>query len=64
MYREAVMEFVRRNSRDNARTPMQWDDSENAGFTRGTPWINVNHNYPQINARQALADPESIFHYY
>ena len=43
---------------------MQWDDSENAGFTSGTPWINVNPNYPQINARQALADPESIFYYY
>ncbi len=64
MDREAVMELVHRNSRDNARTPMQWDDSENAGFTRGTPWINVNPNYPQINARQALADPESIFYYY
>jgi oligo-1,6-glucosidase len=62
--RETVMELVHRNSRDNARTPMQWDDSENAGFTRGTPWINVNPNYPQINARQALADPESIFYYY
>jgi oligo-1,6-glucosidase len=62
--RETVMELVHRNSRDNARTPMQWDDSENAGFTRGTPWINVNPNYPQINARQALADPASIFYYY
>ena len=62
--REAVMELVHRNSRDNARTPMQWDYSENAGFTRGTPWINVNPNHPQINARRALADPESIFYYY
>ncbi len=64
MDREAVMELVHRNSRDNARTPMQWDDSENAGFTRATPWINVNPNYPRINVRQALADPESIFYYY
>ena len=51
-------------SRDNARTPVQWDDSENAGFTAGTPWIKVNPNYKEINARQALADPDSLFYYY
>lgn len=51
-------------SRDNARTPMQWDDSENAGFTTGTPWLKVNPNYKTINARAALADPDSVFHYY
>lgn len=51
-------------SRDNARTPMQWDDSPNAGFTAGTPWINVNPNYTEINAKAELADPDSVFHYY
>lgn len=50
--------------RDNARTPMQWDDSENAGFTTGTPWIKVNPNYTVINAKAALADPDSVFYYY
>ena len=50
--------------RDNARTPMQWDDSENAGFTSGSPWIAVNPNYVNINTKEALKDPESIFYYY
>ena len=56
--------FIRLKGRDNARTPMQWDDSENAGFTTGTPWIGVNPNYKEINAKAALADENSIFHYY
>lgn len=51
-------------SRDNARTPMQWDDSENAGFTAGKPWIAVNPNYREINAAAETADPDSVFHYY
>ncbi|MBR2765716.1 MAG: alpha-glucosidase [Blautia sp.] len=51
-------------ARDNARTPMQWDASPNAGFTTGTPWIPVNPNYTQINAEAALADPDSVFYYY
>ena len=50
--------------RDNARTPMQWDDSEQAGFTTGTPWIAVNENYKEINAKAALKDPDSVFYYY
>lgn len=50
--------------RDNSRTPIQWDDSPNAGFTTGTPWIKVNPNYNEINAAQQIADSESIFHYY
>ena len=50
--------------RDNARTPMQWDDSENAGFTTGTPWIAVNPNYVRINAKEALSDEDSVFYYY
>lgn len=51
-------------ARDNARTPVQWDDSANAGFTTGTPWIKVNPNYTEINAEAALADPNSVFYYY
>ncbi len=45
-----IMTSLKAKSRDNARTPMQWDDSENAGFTTGTPWLKVNANYKQINA--------------
>lgn len=59
-----VLAVVHAKSRDNARTPMQWDDSPQAGFTSGEPWIQVNPNYPQINVQQALADPDSIFYYY
>nr|MCR5271799.1 glucohydrolase [Lachnospiraceae bacterium] len=51
-------------ARDNARTPMQWDDSKNSGFTTGTPWIKVNDNYREINTAQALKDKDSIFYYY
>jgi len=60
--REAVMELVHRNSRDNARTPIQWDDSENAGFTRGTPWIDVNPNYYyQLLIRLRRANPVIVY---
>ena len=55
---------IRKKGRDNARTPMQWDASANAGFTAGTPWIDVNPNYRQINVREAQADPDSILHFY
>ena len=51
-------------SRDNARTPMQWDDSDNAGFTTGKPWFRVSDRYKEINVMQALADKDSIFYYY
>lgn len=51
-------------SRDNTRTPMQWDNTEHAGFTTGTPWIAVNPNYKEINAQIQTADPDSVFHYY
>ena len=61
---EDMMRYLKEISRDNARTPMQWDDSRNAGFTTGSPWINVNPNYPKINAQAAVADPDSVFHYY
>jgi oligo-1,6-glucosidase len=61
---EAVLEPLRVLSRDNARTPMQWDETENAGFTDGTPWIAVNPNHKEINARAEIADEDSVFHYY
>ncbi len=51
-------------SRDNARTPMQWDDTENAGFSTGTPWIGVNPNYKEINAKEQVGNPDSVFRYY
>ncbi len=51
-------------SRDNARTPMQWDTTENAGFTAGTPWIGVNPNYTEINAKEQIKREDSVFHYY
>lgn len=59
-----VMPIIHARSRDNARTPMQWDDSEHAGFTTGTPWLKVNPNYPTINVEQSLSDANSILHYY
>lgn len=59
-----MMRFIRLRGRDNARTPMQWDDSANAGFTQGTPWIMVNPNYKEINAVKELSEPDSVFHYY
>ena len=61
---EEMLRFLRKKSRDNARTPFQWDDSENGGFTTGTPWIMVNPNYKEINAKEELADPASVFYYY
>lgn len=59
-----VMESIYTKGRDNARTPMQWDASDNAGFTQGEPWIKVNPNYKHIHAEENLNNPESIFHYY
>lgn len=59
-----ILHILNQRSRDNARTPMQWDDSENAGFTTGTPWIEVNRNYKDINVRKDLSDPDSIFAFY
>ncbi|WP_448061492.1 glycoside hydrolase family 13 protein [Cellulomonas hominis] len=51
-------------SRDNARTPVQWDDSPQAGFTTGTPWLEVNPNHLTVNAAAERADPDSVFHHY
>ena len=61
---DEIMESIYAKGRDNARTPMQWDSTENAGFTIGTPWIAVNKNYNEINAKQCLEDENSIFHHY
>ena len=61
---QEVLQELQRLSRDNSRTPMQWDDSANAGFTTGEPWIGVNPNYTEINVRKDLARPGSIYRYY
>lgn len=61
---EEIMESLHKKSRDNARTPMQWSDEMNAGFTTGTPWIQLNKNYKTINAVAEMKDPDSIFYYY
>ncbi len=62
--KEDVMNSIYAKGRDNARTPMQWDDTENAGFTTGIPWIKVNDNYKTINAKSQVDDPDSIFNCY
>ena len=61
---KTMSRYLAIHSRDNARTPMQWDDSKNAGFSDAEPWIAVNPNYSEINAKAALADPSSVFYHY
>ena len=61
---EKRLQRMWRSSRDSARTPVQWSDAENAGFTTGSPWFYVNQNYPQINVAQQEADPDSILNFY
>jgi oligo-1,6-glucosidase len=61
---EAVLHSLSVKSRDNARTPMQWDDTSHAGFSEGIPWLPVNPNYVMINAEAELADPDSVFHHF
>ena len=61
---EEMLRFLRYKSRDNARTPMQWDDSPNAGFTEGEPWIMVNPNYGEINAADQIGREDSVFSFY
>jgi oligo-1,6-glucosidase len=61
---DEVLTVLRARGRDNARTPMQWDDSPQAGFTTGTPWLAVNPNHTTINAAAAVADPDSVYHHY
>lgn len=61
---EEFKKAVWNKSRDNARTPMQWDDSENAGFTTGEPWFKLSDRYREINVKKALEKKDSIFYYY
>lgn len=64
MDRDKAWEFAVKSTRDNSRTPVQWDDSENAGFTSGKPWFPVNKNYKDINAKKEIEDENSIFNHY
>ena len=61
---DTMMNYLRYKSRDNARTPMQWDDTVNGGFTKGTPWMTVNPNHTEINTQKQVNDKNSIFNYY
>ncbi len=61
---EDMFDYISYKGRDNARTPMQWDDSRQAGFTSGTPWIAVNPDYKEINAKEQMEREDSVFHYY
>lgn len=61
---EETMCAIRKKARDNARTPMQWNAEKNAGFTTGTPWYQVNPNYTEINAEDAMSREDSVFYYY
>ena len=58
------MKCLMLRGRDNARTPMQWEDSHQAGFTEGTPWIRVNSNYKEINVKSQLTDSDSLLSFY
>ena len=61
---KSLIERIKITSRDNARTPMQWDNNLNGGFSKATPWIDVNPNYKQINVKESVEDSNSIFNYY
>ncbi|WP_079506128.1 glycoside hydrolase family 13 protein [Mesobacillus jeotgali] len=61
---EEIMDFIWATSRDNSRTPMQWSDAANAGFTTGKPWLGMNPNYTAVNVEAQLKDPNSILHFY
>lgn len=64
LHEDSVYDILRVHSRDNSRTPMQWDDSAQGGFTSGTPWLSVNPNTKTINAESQIDDPDSIFNHY
>ena len=61
---DKIMSLIHKNSRDNARTPMQWSDDVYAGFGCVKPWINVNSNYIDINVKKEIQNPDSILNYY
>ncbi|MBS5793755.1 MAG: alpha,alpha-phosphotrehalase [Clostridiales bacterium] len=61
---ETILNILKCKSRDNSRTPIQWSDEENAGFTKGTPWMPISNNYKEINAQNCLNDKFSIFYHY
>ncbi|WDV45357.1 alpha,alpha-phosphotrehalase [Clostridiaceae bacterium M8S5] len=63
-YEEDIKKILQSKSRDNSRTPMQWNNEKEAGFTNGTPWISVNNNYKEINVNASLKDTNSIFYHY
>ncbi|MGN0908388.1 MAG: DUF3459 domain-containing protein, partial [Succinivibrio sp.] len=62
--REQALACISQHSRDQARTPMLWDSSENAGFTTGTPWIRLHQDWRELNAKAELADPGSVLNWY
>lgn len=64
LFRPIILKVLKVRARDNARTPMQWDDSENAGFTKGTPWFLINPNYTEINTKNDLLNHDSILNFY
>ncbi|PEY42130.1 alpha,alpha-phosphotrehalase [Bacillus cereus] len=64
MSNEEIIGILQQKSRDNSRTPMQWNEEENAGFTTSIPWISVSENYKEINVEKALEDKQSIFYHY
>ncbi|PGC31977.1 alpha,alpha-phosphotrehalase [Bacillus pseudomycoides] len=64
MSNEEIIGILQQKSRDNSRTPMQWNEEENAGFTTNTPWISVADNYKKVNVKKALEDKQSIFYHY
>ncbi|MGD7006581.1 glycoside hydrolase family 13 protein [Metabacillus sp. 84] len=61
---QEIMEIIWLKGRDNSRTPMQWNNEKNAGFTTGTPWFGVNENYETINVEKQMADPDSVYHFF
>ena len=62
--KEEIIGILKQKSRDNSRTPMQWNEEVNSGFTTSTPWISVAENFKEINVEKALEDKESVFYYY
>lgn len=64
MTEQNILDILKQKSRDNSRTPVQWNDEENAGFTKGTPWIQPAANFKEINAEKAMADQDSVFYHY